>query len=114
MSVISKINPDLNDERTKVTFSTEEFTNWYYGGAENVKEKHFLGKVCGMLVVLLFFNLLLFIEAAFLNDPELITIDMSYLSHQQKYEEAVRRSTLVLTKIRKLQSEGRGGKDLFK
>jgi hypothetical protein len=43
MSIPSKINPDIKEERDKVSFDVEEFTNWYYGGAEKVKEKRFLG-----------------------------------------------------------------------
>lgn len=52
-------------------------------------------------------------ENEFIFDPELQTMDMSYLSHKEKYEEAIRRATLVLQKIKKLQSEGLGGKDLY-
>lgn len=44
MPVVSKINPDLQEARDKVTFKTEEFTNWYYGGVDKVKEKRFFGK----------------------------------------------------------------------
>lgn len=40
----SKINQDLKDEREKISFDKEEFTQWFYGGAENVKEKRFLGR----------------------------------------------------------------------
>lgn len=43
MPVQSKINPDLKEERDKVTFNVEEFTNWYHGGAENVADKKFVG-----------------------------------------------------------------------
>lgn len=45
MTVLSKtINPDIKEEREKVSFSVEEFTNWYHGGTEKVEEKRFLGK----------------------------------------------------------------------
>lgn len=44
MTVYSKINPDLTVARGKVTFDVSEFTNWYHGGADKVKEKRFLGK----------------------------------------------------------------------
>lgn len=44
MPVFSKVNPDLKEERDKITFNVEEFTNWYYGGAEKVKEKRFFGE----------------------------------------------------------------------
>lgn len=43
MTVYSKINPDLKEERDKVTFDVEEFTKWYHGGAAKVQEKRFLG-----------------------------------------------------------------------
>lgn len=43
MPVISKIHPDLQEARDKVTFKLEEFTNWFYGGVDKVKEKRFLG-----------------------------------------------------------------------
>lgn len=55
------------------------------------------------------------IENYFLNDPELQTsVDTSYLSHKEKYEEAVRRVTIILKKIEKLKSEGRGMNDLYR
>lgn len=44
MTALSKImNPDIQEERKKVSFNIEEFTNWYHGGAEKVEEKRFLG-----------------------------------------------------------------------
>lgn len=44
MSVKPKVNQDLQEERQKVSFNVEEFTNWYYGGEANVKDKRYLGK----------------------------------------------------------------------
>lgn len=46
MSSTKKItlNPDLALERKKCSFKTEEFTNWWYGGAKNVEEKRWKGK----------------------------------------------------------------------
>jgi hypothetical protein len=38
------MNKDLKEERDKVPFDIEEFTNWLYGGADEVKEKRFLGE----------------------------------------------------------------------
>lgn len=38
-----KVNPDLKEERDKIGFDVEEFTNWYYKGADKVEEKRFLG-----------------------------------------------------------------------
>lgn len=43
MTVNTKVNQDLIEERAKVVFNVEEFTNWYYGGAANVKDKRYLG-----------------------------------------------------------------------
>lgn len=45
MTVYSKINEDLQEERNKVIFSVEEFTNWYHGGSELVQQKRFLGNL---------------------------------------------------------------------
>jgi hypothetical protein len=39
----SKMNQDLGIERAKINFNIEEFTNFYYGSAENVAKKKFLG-----------------------------------------------------------------------
>lgn len=41
---ISKMNQDIKEERDKVSFDLEEFTNWYYKGADKVAEKRFLGE----------------------------------------------------------------------
>lgn len=38
------MNPDIKEERDKVDFNVEEFTNWFHGGAAEVKQKRFLGK----------------------------------------------------------------------
>ncbi|KAL7046205.1 hypothetical protein ACKWTF_002509 [Chironomus riparius] len=95
MTSATKVNPDLSDERKKVEFDVEEFTNWYYKGAENVAEKRFL-------------------ENFFLSDPELEDkVPTSYLSHKEKYENAVRKAVLVVNKIKELQADGRGGVDIY-
>lgn len=53
MTVKSKVNQDLQDERNKISFNVEEFTNWYYGSEANVKDKRYLGEcdVCAIEVV---------------------------------------------------------------
>lgn len=38
------VNKDLKEERDKVKFNVEEFTNWFYGGADKVKEKRYIGE----------------------------------------------------------------------
>jgi hypothetical protein len=43
MPSASKVNKDLLEERNKVKFNVEEFTNWFFGGAEKVKEKRSIG-----------------------------------------------------------------------
>lgn len=55
-------------------------------------------------------------ENYILSDPELKSnvIDLSYLSHKEKYEESIRRATIVLRKVRKLQSEGWNENDLYR
>lgn len=44
MPALSKMNQDIKEERDKVSFDLEEFTNWYYKGADKVEEKRFLGE----------------------------------------------------------------------
>lgn len=39
------MNTDIKEERAKVSFNIDEFTNWYHGGFENVKKKRFIGKL---------------------------------------------------------------------
>jgi acyl-CoA oxidase len=66
-----------------------------------------------MLTTLLMFSFT-FLENFFLSDPELKdNVSISYLSHKEKYEEAIRKSTLVFKKIRKLQEEGRDGVEIY-
>lgn len=40
---MSKMNQDIREEREKVSFNIEEFTNWYWKGADKVEEKRYLG-----------------------------------------------------------------------
>lgn len=49
MTAHSKMNPDIQEEREKVSFNLEEFTNWYHGGVAKVEEKRFLGVTCLIL-----------------------------------------------------------------
>lgn len=91
----TKVNQDLQDERNKISFNVEEFTNWYYGGEANVRDKRYLEKVI-------------------IDETELkLDVDMSYMSHKEKYEEAVRRATIALKLLKKLQQDGFGGADFM-
>lgn len=38
-----KVSKDLQEERNKVNFNVKEFTNWFYGGEDKVKEKRDFG-----------------------------------------------------------------------
>lgn len=52
------------------------------------------------------------VENLIVNDPELkLDVDMSYMSHKEKYEEGVRRATIALKLFKKLQKDGFGGTD---
>lgn len=91
MPALSKINKDIQEERDKCKFNVDEFTNWYYKGADKVAEKRYL-------------------ENFFLSDPELQdTVATSYLSHKDKYERAIKTATIIFRKIRYLQSLGKDG-----
>lgn len=53
-------------------------------------------------------------ENFFLSDPELDDkVPTSYLSHKEKYENAVRKAILVVKKIKELQENGKGGVDIY-
>lgn len=53
-------------------------------------------------------------EKYFLDDPELQdSIATNYLSHSEVYEEAIRKATVTLRKLKELQVQGRGGNDLY-
>lgn len=114
MPVSSKINPDIKEERDKVAFNVNEFTNWYHGGADKVEEKRFLGKISLSLIA--HENLIAnYAENYFLNDPELQDkVATSYLSHSEVYEEAIRKATVTLRKIKELEVQALGGKDLHR
>lgn len=54
-------------------------------------------------------------ENFFLSDPDLKSdVPLEYLSHKQKYEEAVRKACILFKKVQQLQNEGRGGMDNFR
>jgi hypothetical protein len=56
-----------------------------------------------------------FSESFFLEDPELQSkVPLEYLSHKEKYEEAVRKACIIFRKVQELQSQGRGGMDNFR
>lgn len=49
-------------------------------------------------------------EEFFLNDPELKSkVPSEYLSHKEKYQEAVRKSCILFKKISELQNSGNTG-----
>lgn len=96
MSILQKINPDLQKERKKCTFNTLELTHLLDGGEQKTQERKER-------------------EQYFLDDPDLRSkVPSEYLSHKEKYEEAVRKACLVFRKVQTLQNEGKGGMDNFR
>ncbi|XP_050519552.1 probable peroxisomal acyl-coenzyme A oxidase 1 [Diabrotica virgifera virgifera] len=96
MSHKNKINPDLVKERSKCSFNTLELTHLIDGGVEKTNERKSR-------------------ESFFLDDPSLRSkVPLEYLSHKEKYEEAVRQSCLLFRKVQELQNEGKGGMDNFR
>jgi hypothetical protein len=51
-------------------------------------------------------------EDFFYSDPELRT-DTSYMSHVEKYEEAIRKLVVVLRKVRDLTKQGQYGEEIY-
>ncbi|XP_060516308.1 probable peroxisomal acyl-coenzyme A oxidase 1 [Cylas formicarius] len=96
MSASDQINPDLIKERKTCTFNTLELTHLLDGGQNKTEERWARQKF-------------------FLEDPELKSkVPLEYLSHKEKYEEAVRKACLIFKKVQQLQNEGKGGMDNFR
>lgn len=115
MSANQKINKDLKEERDRVTFDVEEFAKWYHGGAKQLEEKRFLGNNNWYTWHAHKIILHCFVENYILLDPDLqLELDTSYLSHKEKYEEAIRRVVVILKRIEKLQSEGHKIDNIYK
>ncbi|CAG9759255.1 unnamed protein product [Ceutorhynchus assimilis] len=96
MSASQKINPDLAKERKKCSFNTSELTHLLDGGPRKTQERKER-------------------ERFFLEDPELRSkVPLEYLSHKEKYEEAVRKACLLFKKVQQLQNEGKGGMENFR
>uniref|UniRef100_UPI00398E9DBA peroxisomal acyl-coenzyme A oxidase 1 isoform X2 n=1 Tax=Pristiophorus japonicus TaxID=55135 RepID=UPI00398E9DBA len=75
------MNPDLCRERESATFHTEALTHILDGGAEKTRRRRE-------------------IEALALNDPELQHEDLNFLSRSERYGVAVKKSSLMVRKIR--------------
>lgn len=56
----------------------------------------------------------LFLEQYFLSDKSLnLELDVSYLGYKEKYEEAIRRATIVYKNLQKLHDEMGGTQEAF-
>ncbi|XP_054026689.1 peroxisomal acyl-coenzyme A oxidase 1 isoform X2 [Dryobates pubescens] len=75
------MNPDLRRERAAATFQTELLTNILDGGAERTRRRKE-------------------IEALVLNDPDFQHEDLNFLSRSERYEQALRKSSLMVLKLR--------------
>ncbi|XP_055536880.1 probable peroxisomal acyl-coenzyme A oxidase 1 [Wyeomyia smithii] len=84
------VNKDLQHERSKCTFNLEEFTVWWVGGKQKLADKRL-------------------IEIFFKNQPEFHDkVPLAYASHKEKYEETIRKATVIFSKTRKfLQEQGK-------
>ncbi|XP_019398151.1 PREDICTED: peroxisomal acyl-coenzyme A oxidase 1 isoform X1 [Crocodylus porosus] len=75
------MNPDLRREREAAAFQSELLTHVLDGGAERTSRRRE-------------------IEALVLNDPEFQHEDLNFLSRSQRYEVAIRKSALMVMKLR--------------
>ncbi|XP_019358717.1 PREDICTED: peroxisomal acyl-coenzyme A oxidase 1 isoform X2 [Gavialis gangeticus] len=75
------MNPDLRREREAAAFQPELLTHVLDGGAERTTRRRE-------------------IEALVLNDPEFQHEDLNFLSRSQRYEVAIRKSALMVMKLR--------------
>jgi len=77
------VNDDLRRERTKCTFNTEELTNFIDGGTEYTDKRRQIADF-------------------FLSDPRCKDkVPVEYLSHQEHYEQAIRKACIFFDKIKK-------------
>ncbi|XP_055916133.1 probable peroxisomal acyl-coenzyme A oxidase 1 [Eupeodes corollae] len=93
----TKVNPDLVKERQAATFNVEEFASWLYGGEQKLKVKRE-------------------IVEEIVNDKELQFEEVypDYLSFQDQYNDAVKRSTLLLKKLKAIQEKRNpGGNEIY-
>ncbi|GJQ68204.1 hypothetical protein Trydic_g10752 [Trypoxylus dichotomus] len=91
-----KINEDLRKEREKCSFDPIELTYLIDGGKEKTAERKER-------------------EKFFLDDPQLKqTVPLDYLSHKEKYEEALKRACIVFRKVQQLQGQGKVGMQNFR
>lgn len=90
-----KNNEDLERERKKCSFNPLELTHLIDGGPEKTKERKER-------------------EHYFLSDPELKdSVPQDYLSHKEKYEQAVRKACLLFQKVTQLRDKG-GDLEIFR
>ncbi|KAF2885800.1 hypothetical protein ILUMI_20383 [Ignelater luminosus] len=90
------VNADLLKERQTCTFNTSELTYLLDGGEEKTNERKKR-------------------ESFFLDDPMLkYTVPLEYLSHKEKYEEAIKKTCVIFRKVQQLQREGKAGMDNFR
>ncbi|XP_032648770.1 peroxisomal acyl-coenzyme A oxidase 1 isoform X2 [Chelonoidis abingdonii] len=75
------MNRDLRRERDSASFNAELLTHILDGGAERTRRRKE-------------------IEALVLNDPDFQHEDLNFLSRSQRYEEAIRKSALMVVKLR--------------
>ncbi|KAM7089321.1 peroxisomal acyl-coenzyme A oxidase 1 isoform 3-T3 [Ciconia maguari] len=75
------MNADLRRERAAATFQPELLTHVLDGGAERTRRRKE-------------------IEALVFNDPDFQHEDLNFLSRSQRYEQAVRKSALMVMKLR--------------
>ncbi|XP_014241830.1 probable peroxisomal acyl-coenzyme A oxidase 1 [Cimex lectularius] len=78
---VKTLNADLLNERNRGTFNVEELTNLIDGGAEKTKERRELVEF--------------FVKDPLLHDK----VPPEYLSYVERYEEAIRKSCLMVGKI---------------
>ncbi|KAF4797346.1 peroxisomal acyl-coenzyme A oxidase 1 isoform X1 [Turdus rufiventris] len=75
------VNADLRKERAAATFQPELLTHILDGGPERTRRRKE-------------------IEALVLNDPDFQHEDLNFLSRSQRYEQAIRKSSLMVMKLR--------------
>ncbi|XP_077865214.1 peroxisomal acyl-coenzyme A oxidase 1-like, partial [Saccoglossus kowalevskii] len=76
-----KVNPDLQKERDAATFNPVELTYMRDGGKDNTARR----RRCELLAI---------------NDPDLQHKDISFMSRNERYSNAVRKAVIIARKIK--------------
>ena len=94
MPTAARINPDIEKERRNASFDSNEFSTWYYGGADKLVLKRQLDKD--------------------LYDDLDEGMDHEYLSYEDMCHVSIKHAIACVNKLKRLQQKyNAGGSDIY-